>query len=81
MDEDDFNQWRENAVTKWVMARLQALALTHLKTTQDYLLAGTVLPPAEWQALQPEAAFRRGQADYAEFLANLTLEQLTESDG
>jgi hypothetical protein len=76
MDKDDFEQWRESAVTKWFMAKLTERAKEISGRLNDQLFNMASHSPADWAAHQPRAAYEKGVGEALVAVTAYTLEDL-----
>ena len=78
MDAEQFETWKESPATRWVMARLAAMASRAEADTKERLFLSGGLSVAEWQALQSPAAYERGYVQALRFVIDLEMEQVSD---
>jgi hypothetical protein len=76
IDKDDFEQWRESAVTKWFMGKLADRAGTIKDELMTQFWGSSASTPMDWAAQQPGAAYKRGAAEALISVTVYSLEDL-----
>lgn len=76
LEKEDFQAWREQAATRWVLERLKAEATEWAGDLKDQLYQMASSDPLAWQAQQVQAAYLRGLCEARIGFAALEYDEL-----
>ena len=78
MDKEEFQAWKDSHPTQWVLRRLKAISERVDSGLKQRLFLSTQVDPAQWAALQSQAAHDAGYLRAIEQVISLEHEDIED---